>query len=119
LIGLNDPGHKVTQAISLASQQTGLSPELLMALMFTESTFKQNIVSNKNYQGLMQIPWKIYWEDANTLTGARILLEKLSLTKGNIKDALVLYKGWKLHDKKGEYEADKVITLARHLKETL
>jgi len=115
---MGDPGEEVVKAILLASQQTGLSQNLLMALMFTESSFQRQAVSSKKYQGLMQIPWKIHWEDANTLTGARILLEKLSIAKGNVRDALVLYKGWRLNDKKGEYEADKVLTLSRKLKET-
>src|SRR3990167_8007881 len=83
--GLGDPGEKILKAISLASSQTGLSQELLLSLMHSESSFKRDIISTKNYKGLLQIPQSVFYEDANTLIGARIFLEKLAISKGNYK----------------------------------
>ena len=48
-------------------------------------------------------------------------MEKLKITKGDYRKALVLYKGWSLGDPKGLAQADKVINLTlrmkKHLKE--
>jgi hypothetical protein len=69
----------------------------------------------------MQVPYSVYYEDANVLIGARIFMEKLKITKGDYRKALVLYKGWSLGDPKGLAQADKVINLTlrmkKHLKE--
>ncbi len=115
--GLPDPGEKIYTGVSIASSQTGLSKELLLALMYTESSFNKKAVSNKNYQGLMQIPWRILHEDVNILIGAKILLEKLVLTKGDLLKAIILYKGYSLSSGRGREQADKVIQLTRKLKD--
>ena len=114
--GLGDPGEKILKAISLASSQTGLSQELLLSLMHSESSFKRDIISTKNYKGLLQIPQSVFYEDANTLIGARIFLEKLAITKGNYKEAIILYKGWALNHSEGQRQAEKVLNLTRRLK---
>ena len=114
--GLGDPGEKILKAISLASSQTGLSQELLLSLMHSESSFKRDIISTKNYKGLLQIPQSVFYEDANTLIGARIFLEKLAITKGNYKEAIILYKGWALNHPEGQRQAEKVLNLTRRLK---
>jgi soluble lytic murein transglycosylase-like protein len=85
---------EVTQAIELASEQTNLNPILLACLLQTESGFNPKAVSEKNYKGLMQTPTATFkWADVDILHGARILEEKLKLTKGDIVLALALYKG--------------------------
>ena len=115
--GIGDPGEKILQAVSLASRQTNLSQEFILSLMYTESAFDPSAVSSKNYQGLMQIPWKIHYEDANALIGARIFLEKLKITNGDYKKAIIIYKGWTIDHPEGKKRADIVIALARKLKE--
>ena len=114
--GLGYPGEKILNAIKMASLQTGLSQELLLSLMHSESSFKKNAISAKNYKGLLQIPQSVFYEDANTLIGARILLEKLIITKGDYKYAIVLYKGWPLNHPEGQRQAVKVLNLTRRLK---
>lgn len=76
-----------------ASAQTGLNPMLLACLAYTESRFNPNAVSKKGYHGVMQIPWKLPYTEANILIGAKILNEKLRITKGDLLKALALYKG--------------------------
>jgi hypothetical protein len=115
--GIGDPGEQILNAVQVASVQTGLSKPLLLSLMWTESTFKKNAISAASYQGLMQIPFKIHYPDVNTLIGARILIEKLRITGGDYRKAIILYKGWPLNHPEGKRQADKVLNLARKLKE--
>jgi len=97
LSGLKCPVKKikeVAKAIELASEQTNLNPILLACLLQTESGFNPKAISEKNYKGLMQTPTATFkWADVDILHGARILEEKLKLTKGDIVLALALYKG--------------------------
>lgn len=93
------PADKIddlSRAITNASAMTGLSQELLVALMKTESEFDYDAISNKGYKGLMQTPWAtLKWASVDTLHGAEILREKLKYSKGDLKLALTLYKGGK------------------------
>ena len=85
---------EITKAVELASVQTNLNPYLLSVLMFTESGFNFKAESNKGYKGLMQTPTATkQWADVDVLHGARILQEKLLISKGDIFKALALYKG--------------------------
>jgi len=85
---------EVAQAIELASEQTKINSILLACLLQTESGFNPKAVSPKNYKGLMQTPTATFkWSDVDILHGARILEEKLRLTRGDIVLALALYKG--------------------------
>jgi soluble lytic murein transglycosylase-like protein len=123
--GMERPSQKIIKATQIAGEQTGLSKPFLLCLMWSESSFKPNAVSSRNYRGLMQVPsyayCNIFQEDINVLIGARIFMEKLKITKGDYRKALVLYKGWSLGDPKGLAQADKVIDLTlrmkKHLKE--
>ena len=119
--GIGDPGEKILTAVGIASKQTGLSQELILSLMYTESSLNIKAVSSKNYQGLMQIPHSNLLlhgeEDVNTLIGAKILLEKIALTQGDLRKAIVLYKGYPPASSKGLLHADKVLSLVRKLKE--
>ena len=84
----------MAQAIELASERTNINPILLACLLQTESGFNPKAVSEKNYKGLMQTPTATFkWADVDILHGARILEEKLRLTRGDIVLALALYKG--------------------------
>ena len=121
--GLGDPGKEVINAAVVASKQTGLSGEFILALMYTESSFKKKAVSSKNYQGLMQIPQKIHYPDANCLIGSRIFLEKLEMANGDKRKAIGLYKGYGSYiekkwtvSKEGYMKADHVLRIAHKIK---
>lgn len=115
-IGMGDPGPKIINAVEVAAKQTGLSECFLLVLMFTESSFDPKAVSKKNYKGLMQVPYPVFYEDANVLIGARIFLEKLQLTKGDFKRAIIMYKGWAVDHPEGIRQADKVIQLTKKIR---
>jgi hypothetical protein len=116
LIGLGAPGGKVGQlaeAVRHASRATKLPHELLIALMFTESTFKEDAVSSKKYKGLMQIPQEIPYPDANILVGARILEEKMRIANGDLHAALAMYKGGRLKPLAQKYASQTLGIYAR------
>jgi len=106
----------LTPSIDLVSRQTNLSPELLIALMHSESGFNEKAVSSRGYKGLMQIPYPVYYQDANILIGARIFKEKIALSKGNMIMAIILYKGYANDIVKGRIQAEKVLRLYEKLK---
>ena len=84
----------LSRAVTSAAAMTNLSPELLVALMKTESGFNYQAVSSKGYKGLMQTPSATFkWASVDTLYGAEILKEKLKYSNGDLKLALALYKG--------------------------
>ena len=65
---------ELTNAVLLASKQINISPLLIIALIDTESNFKKNAVSNKNYKGLMQTPTAtMQYIDVDILHGVKIL----------------------------------------------
>lgn len=107
--------EEISKAIDMASKQTGVPHQMITALMCTESRFDPEATSSLNYQGLMQIPWKIKYIDANVLIGTRIFVDKLAYTKGNVRNAIIIYKGWKVQDKKGQFNADKVLQIRSQL----
>jgi soluble lytic murein transglycosylase-like protein len=97
LYHLGAPTNKIEKfsvAIGNAAKLTDFSPTLLVALMYTESTFKETAVSPKNYKGLMQTPKATFvYSDVDILYGSRILRDKMSDAKGDLPLALALYKG--------------------------
>jgi soluble lytic murein transglycosylase-like protein len=116
-VGINS--EKMAKAIDLASQQTGLSSEFLIALMHTESTGNIKAVSSKGYRGLMQIPFAVYYADANMLIGAHIFNEKMQQADGDVVKAILLYKGYPLGSERGLQQAKKVLALYHKLKEVV
>jgi hypothetical protein len=44
-------------------------------------------------------------------------LEKLAIAKGDLPEAIRLYKGYTKNDRRGKQQVEKVINLARKLKE--
>ena len=62
--------------------------------METESTFKLTAISSKGYKGVLQTPTAtMQYFDVDTLHGARILEDKIRYADGDLKEALILYKG--------------------------
>jgi hypothetical protein len=96
LTTLHAPKERIPEmesALRLASNRTGIDGKLLAVLVFTESNFKKRAVSGKGYKGLLQTPSASFFTDVDILYGARILKEKLRLTRGDLFEALALYKG--------------------------
>jgi hypothetical protein len=116
-VGLPDPGEKILYAVVMASKQTGVPQHRIISLMYTESSFNVKAVSSQGYNGLMQIPYKIFEEGQNTLIGTNILMDKLHLAKGDYRNAVILYKGWALSHPEGKRQADKVVLLTNKLME--
>ena len=108
---------EIANAIIMASRQTGVSENLIIALMATESNFNKNALSVSGYSGLMQIPRQytqyggIKYIDINVLIGARIFKEKLYITGGDVHRAIILYKGWRPTDEKGIVNANRVMRI--------
>lgn len=111
----------IANAVRMASRQTDIPENLIIALMVSESNFNRAAVSSSGYTGLMQIPkqYDMKYIDVNVLIGARIFKEKLYMTHGNVHKAIILYKGWGVTDAKGIYNADKVIKIYKNINETL
>lgn len=99
------------------SLMEGVDPRLVFALIYSESSFNPYAVSVKGYRGLMQIKWDIPYIDVHTLLGIRVLKEKLVLESGDLRRALLRYKGYDLNSKRGKYIVDKVLVLYEFLKE--
>ena len=108
---------EIAHSIDLASQQSGISQNFLIALMYTESTGNPKAVSNLNYKGLMQIPWPVYYTDANMIIGAHIFNEKMRIANRNVEKALCLYKGYPIGSTRGLQQARKVLKLYDKLSE--
>lgn len=118
LRNLGAPHGKIGQladGVRHAARATNLPRELLIALMYTESTFREDAVSPKKYKGLMQIPQEIPYPDANILVGARILEDKMRLAEGDIEVALAMYKGGR-HKPQARKYADHTLGIYKRLK---
>jgi hypothetical protein len=108
---LNCPQTKIAsiaEGILKGAKTIGVSPRLILALLFTESEFNGKAVSPKGYKGYMQTPRasmeyadnKMGYADVDILLGCRILQEKMRSpaakgTTGNLdmRKALAMYKG--------------------------
>lgn len=117
-LGLQDR-KDLARAFRLASDATGLKETLLIALMTTESSGNQNIISVKGYAGLMQVPQGPQWRVSavNVMAGAFILKEKLRYTSGDLEKAILFYKGYPDKDHRGRQQVNKVMRLFAWLEE--
>lgn len=115
-IGLDSNIEQIAKSVEIASKQSGISPEFLIALMYSESTGNIKAVSNKGYNGLMQIPQKVHYADANVLIGAHIFNEKMRQANNDLVVALCLYKGYPVGSSRGIMQARKVLALRDRLK---
>jgi soluble lytic murein transglycosylase-like protein len=109
-----DMWFEIERAVKFTTCPT-INENVLISLIYSESGFKKKARSTKNYLGLMQIPYPIYTVDANITTGISILKEKLEITNGDIKEAIVLYKGYKNDRQRGLQKADEVIRTSTQL----
>jgi hypothetical protein len=115
LVDLRAPKERVpflSSWIKSASGVTRLDPILLTCLIHTESRFKKDAVSPKGYRGEAQTKRFSDYSSVNILEGAEILRDKLSLSKGNMFEALARYKGGK-DKEEARQEAQQVLKLYR------
>ena len=96
--------------ITSASGVTKLDPILLCCLLQTESRFNRDAVSGKGYRGEAQTKRFSQYSSVNILEGAETLRDKLSLSKGNMFEAIARYKGGK-DSKEAQEEAREVLRL--------
>jgi soluble lytic murein transglycosylase-like protein len=97
----------VTEAFRNAIRYKSLEPELILAIIAVESTFKERAVSYQGSRGLMQVlpqahPSKVqaiggvhalFDPEKNIYTGTKILASYLQDSDGNLKRALLRYNG--------------------------
>jgi len=115
LVDLRAPLERVPSLntwIRAASQVTSLDPILLCCLIHTESRFRKDVVSPRGYMGEAQTKRFSQYSSVNILEGAETLKEKLSLSSGDILEALARYKGGK-DNKEAQEEAQEVLRLYR------
>ncbi len=117
----------VAEAIHLASQHKDIDPELILAVIAVESTFRAKAVSRAGARGLMQIMPRYHREKINAIggtpvlfnptknmhVGTQILNEYLALSRGNLNNALLRYNG--SLGKRSSY-ANKVLRKYRNFK---
>lgn len=111
---------ELTKAVLTSHQSTGINPKLIIALMKTESDFKNDAIGPKNrtsirYKGVLQTPTASWFTDVDTLHGVRILQEKLKICNNDISKALALYKGG--DNKVAHSQAKQVLALYKQLQE--
>lgn len=116
-VGVSSITTMLVNSIEFASRQYDVSTDMIIALTKTESDFKQGAVSSAGYNGLLQIPQKIYHVDANIIIGTRIFREKMNMSNGDIVKALCLYKGYPVGSARGKQQAQKVIALYNKIRE--
>jgi soluble lytic murein transglycosylase-like protein len=89
------------------AERHGLEPELILALIAVESTFKERAVSRMGARGLMQVMPRFHPDTVkeiggshqlfdpakNIHAGSRVLVEYLNAHPGNLRRALLKYNG--------------------------
>jgi soluble lytic murein transglycosylase-like protein len=109
--------------------QHGLKPELILAIIAIESTFRARAVSVKGARGLMQVMAKahpkkvkaiggihaLFNPQKNIHTGAKILAGYLKMSHGNLRKALLRYNG--SHKNPKSRYADKVLYVYQEIKQ--
>ena len=108
----------IVAAAQRYAEKFNLHPELILAVIAVESTFRPRAVSSGGARGLMQImpsahPRKVrsiggvhalFDPSKNIHTGSTILTEYLKLSDGDLNNALLRYNG-SLGDPKARYAA--------------
>lgn len=122
-----DKAVAIVAEVAYFSEKYQLAPELVLAIIAVESSYRVQAVSHAGARGLMQImprahPEKIrdiggiqalFHPKRNIATGCRILLEYLDRSEGDLNEALLRYNG-SLSDPTERY-ANKVMRYLRKL----
>lgn len=124
------PQHKSQQIVAAAirsGETHRVEPELILAIIAVESTFRERAVSRVGARGLMQVMpgshsgkvrqiggrHALFDPDKNIHTGAWILADYLDNQSGNLRRALLRYNG-SLHLRRSAYP-EKVMRVYRDL----
>ena len=125
----------VQNAVTIVSEamrsgaKHGLEPELILAVIAVESTFKGRAVSPRGARGLMQVKadahrhkvkviggtQALFDTGSNIHTGSQILAEYIANADGNVRRALLYYCG-SIKNPKSSYP-DKVLRIYQDLKQ--
>lgn len=96
---------RIVQSAMRNAKQHKLDPELILALIAVESTFKERAVSRMGARGLMQVmphadhvntiggAHHLFDPSKNIEAGSRILVRYLNTHSGNMRRALLSYNG--------------------------
>jgi len=98
---------RIVSAAVRSAERHQLAPELILAVIAVESTFKERAVSRAGARGLMQVlpsahgrkireiggTHRLMEADQNIHVGTRILAQYLDLHSGNLRRALLNYNG--------------------------
>ena len=106
----------IAEMIYKQSTINSLNPLLIAALCYTESEFNPKAKSCKGYKGIMQTKTISGYTEADLLHGILVLKEKLELSDGNLKKAIIMYKGYKIDSARGNKQAEKVLDIYKQLK---
>ena len=121
LVVLRAPGDKIeklSNGVAIASRATGISSTLIVSIIWSESNFKEKAISPKGYKGLMQTPSATFiYSDVDILHGARVLEEKLRLTKGDLNEAMMLYKGGR--NSLAKKQAEETIRIYKYVRDKI
>lgn len=119
---------KIIVDTAIKHSSDGITPELILAVIGVESSFKERVISSHGARGLMQVlasshPEKVkgiggikalHDPKKNILVGANILAEYREVSNGNLRKTLLRYNG-SLNNRKSKYP-DKVIQKLRDIK---
>jgi soluble lytic murein transglycosylase-like protein len=129
----NIPQSKASTIVAEAfrnGRKRDLQPELILAVIAVESTFKEKAVSPVGARGLMQVmpsahPKKVrsigglralYDPKKNISVGTHILAQYLDLSAGNLRRTLLRYNG-SLRDSRSRYP-EKVLRVYNQMRNT-
>jgi soluble lytic murein transglycosylase-like protein len=124
------PDHKARQIVAAAiysGETHGVAPELILAIIAVESTFKERAISRMGARGLMQVmpgshsrkireiggTHALFDPAKNIHTGAQILASYLDNHSGNLRRALLSYNG-SLYLRRSNYP-EKIMRIYRDL----
>jgi soluble lytic murein transglycosylase-like protein len=124
------PDYKARQIVAAAiysGETHGVAPELILAIIAVESTFKERAISRMGARGLMQVmpgshsrkireiggTHALFDPAKNIHTGAQILASYLDNHSGNLRRALLSYNG-SLYLRRSNYP-EKIMRIYRDL----
>ncbi len=100
------------------------SPELIMAIIATESAYNRKAISNKGAKGLMQVMWSshrkqvdkktLYSIPMNIFVGMHVYHTYLEMYGGNKRRALMAYYG--STNAAGQQYSDKIIATSQRIR---
>jgi len=114
----NNYVKEVSFSIKVASEVTNIDDKLLTSIAYYESKMDKNAKSSAGYKGIMQATKHDVYEFAiiDIMRGAKKLEDWIKYRNNNLRYALASYNGGTNPPKQSYDYADKVIKLAKNLK---